>query len=84
MLPYKADTTLDGRYLTEDVPFGLVPLEDMGRLVGVEMPVCTTLIELSNSLLGRDFGAMGQTLATIGLGDLSLDELKTLVEEDYS
>ncbi len=79
-----ADRTLDGRYLTEDVPFGLVPLEDMGRLVGIEMPVCTALINLSNSLLDRDFRAIGQTLTTIGLGDLSIEELKTLVEEGYS
>lgn len=77
----KAESELNSRYLTEDVPFGLVPLEDMGRLAGVDMPVCSSLINLANSLLDRDFRATGQTLANIGLGDLSIPELKQLVEE---
>jgi opine dehydrogenase len=77
----KAESSLDSRYLTEDVPYGLVPIEDMGRLANVDMPVCASLINLSNSLLGRDFRATGQTLANIGLGDLSVSQLKQLVEE---
>ena len=77
----KAESSLDSRYLTEDIPFGLVPLEDFGRLAGVEMPVCTSLINLANSLLGRDFRATGQTLASIGLGDMSIDDLKQLAQE---
>lgn len=79
----KADKSLDGRYLTEDVPFGLVPLEDLGKLTGVDMPVCSSLINLSNSLLDRDFRETGQTLASIGLGELSLEELNQLVTEGY-
>ncbi len=77
----KAESELDSRYLTEDVPYGLVPLEDMGRLAGVDMPICTSLINLANSLLEQDFRATGQTLAGIGLGDLSMSELKRFVEE---
>ena len=80
----KAESQLDSRYLTEDVPFGLVPLEDLGRLAGVETPTCTSLIHLSNGLLDRDFRALGQTLKSIGLGDLTIPELKQLVEEGYS
>ncbi len=77
----KAESSLDSRYLTEDIPFGLVPLEDFGKLVGLEMPVCTSLINLANSLLGRDFRKEGMTLASIGLGDMSVDDLKQLAEE---
>ena len=77
----RADSGLDSRYLTEDVPCGLVPWGDMARWVGVGTPICTALIDLANSLLGRDFRAEGQTLARIGLGDLSVTELQQLVEE---
>jgi hypothetical protein len=55
----------------------------MGRLAGVDMPICTSLINLGNSLLGRDFRAAGQTLANIGLGDLSVSQLKQMVEEGH-
>jgi opine dehydrogenase len=76
----KAESQLDSRYLTEDIPFGLVPLEDLGKLVGVDMPICTSLINIANSLLGRDFRETGSTLENIGLGGLSVSELKQLVE----
>ncbi|MCP4168887.1 MAG: NAD(P)-binding domain-containing protein [Chloroflexi bacterium] len=77
----KTDPVLEGRYLTEDVPYGLVPWEDMGRLVGLNMPICTSLINLANGLLDRDFRESGQTLGRIGLGDLSIEALVRLVEE---
>jgi opine dehydrogenase len=76
----KAEPALDSRYLTEDVPYGLVPLEDMGRRVGVVTSVISALIDLSNVMLGRDFRAEGQTLDTIGLGGLTMDALKQLAE----
>ena len=59
--------TLDHRFLTEDVPFGLVPLEAIAALHGVVTPVATALIELTNHLLGRDVRAQGRTLAQLGL-----------------
>lgn len=80
----KAEQELDSRYLTEDVPYGLVPIEDMGNLVGVDTPICSALINLSNGLLDRDFRQIGKTLESIGLGGMTVSELKKLVEEGYS
>jgi len=80
----KAQGDLNTRYLTEDVPFGLVPWEDMGRLVGLEMPVCSALINLANGLLDVDFRANGQTLAHIGLDGLDAAQIRRLVENGNS
>ncbi|TEU13517.1 MAG: NADP transhydrogenase subunit alpha [Anaerolineales bacterium] len=77
----RAQKELDNRYLTEDVPYGLVPLEDMGKLVGVDTPICRSLIDLSNSLLGVDFRQTGRTLRNIGLGGMSVFQIQRLVEE---
>lgn len=77
----KAEKELDSRYLTEDIPYGLVPWEDLGKLVGVDMPICTALIDLGNSMLGRDFRQSGLTLERIGLGEMSVPQLRRLVEE---
>jgi len=77
----KAEGELDSRYLTEDVPYGLVPWEELARLTGVEMPICTSLINIANSLLGRDFRATGQTLERVGLAGLSIAEIQKLVEQ---
>ena len=67
--------------MTEDLPFGLVPWEDMGRLTGVETPLISSLINLGDALLGRDFRAEGLTLARMGLDGLTANDLLALVQE---
>lgn len=71
----QAPATLRHRYLTEDVPASLVPLHALGRLAGLEMPVCSMLIGLAERVLGRDFQAAGRTLERMGLTGLGVDEI---------
>lgn len=80
----KAEKELDSRYLTEDIPYGLVPIENFAKLAGVETPICTSLINLANALLDRDFRDTGQTLESVGLGGMSIPQITQLVEEGYS
>ncbi|MCP4168894.1 MAG: NAD(P)-binding domain-containing protein [Chloroflexi bacterium] len=77
----KSETQLDSRYLTEDLPYGLVPWEDMGRLVGIETPICSSLIDLGDTLLESDFRQTGLTLTRIGLGDMNGTQLHRYVTE---
>ena len=67
-----APGALATRYVTEDVPYGLVPLAELGRLAGVPMPVCDALTTLASAALARDFRSEGRTLARMGLQGLSL------------
>jgi len=74
-----AQTALDHRYLVEDVGFGLVFLSDLGRRVGVRTPVMDALITLASTILKRDFVAeQARTLNSVGLGHLTVDELRKL------
>ncbi|MBB6624664.1 NAD/NADP octopine/nopaline dehydrogenase family protein [Clostridium gasigenes] len=59
--------TSDSRYITEDVPEGLVLMESLGKYLEIDTPVCTSLIELSSSSLNRDFRTEGRTIARIGI-----------------
>ncbi len=63
----KAPTTLDHRYLWEDVPMGLVPISDVASAVGVETPAIDHLISEASGILGRDFRRVGRTLDKLGL-----------------
>jgi len=63
----KAPTTLDHRYLWEDVPMGLVPISDVASAVGVETPAIDRLIDEASEILGRDFRGAGRTLDKLGL-----------------
>jgi len=67
-----APVSINHRYLTEDVPTGLVPLESVGEAFGVPTPVATLLIDLAGYLLGRDLRAGGRTLKNLGMDHLQL------------
>jgi opine dehydrogenase len=62
-----APGALDARYVTEDVPYGLVPFAELGRLAGVPTPVARALTVLASAALGRDFAAEGRSLERMGL-----------------
>ncbi|WP_167315784.1 NAD/NADP octopine/nopaline dehydrogenase family protein [Paraburkholderia phytofirmans] len=53
----KGPNTLDTRFIDEDVPFGLFPLEMLGRMVGVPMPLHTAAIDIFSAIRKRDFRA---------------------------
>ncbi|HEX6989700.1 MAG TPA: NAD/NADP octopine/nopaline dehydrogenase family protein [Bacillota bacterium] len=71
----QAPPTLRHRYLTEDVPASLVPMAALGRLAGLEMPVCNMFIELAERVLGRNFTVAGRTLERMGLAGLGVDDI---------
>jgi len=74
-----APSRLDARYVTEDVPFGLVPLSELGRLAGVPTPIALGLAQVASAALGRDFFAEGRTLARMGLEGRPLDAVVAAV-----
>lgn len=51
------------RYIMEDVPNGLVPMEHIGLELGVPTPNITTIINLASSALDIDFRAIGRTFS---------------------
>jgi opine dehydrogenase len=71
-----APGSLDARYVTEDVPYGLVPIAELGRLAGVPTPVAHALTVLASAALGRDFITAGRTLARMGLEGRTLTDIQ--------
>lgn len=62
----KGPVKVDSRYITEDVPEGLVMLEALGKQLSIPTPVCTALIEIANAALQRDFRAIGRSVEKLG------------------
>lgn len=56
-----APKNLSYRYIYEDVPYGLVPLESMGKDLGLPMVHTELIINLANALLDEDFRKSGRT-----------------------
>ena len=76
-------TTADSRYVTEDVPFGLVPTAKLGRLVGHPAPLHEAGVSLFSTMYGRDFTAENDLLAALDIDSLSLAQLQTLCRNGY-
>jgi len=51
----------DSRYITEDVPEGLVLLESLGEVLNIETPTCSALIDIAIACLKTDFRVAGRT-----------------------
>jgi opine dehydrogenase len=74
----KGPTSLNTRYLFEDIPTGLVPLALLGQAMGVRTPIMTAVVELGNVLLDRDFWREGRSLEKLGLAGKAPEEIRQL------
>ncbi|MDI6893578.1 MAG: NAD/NADP octopine/nopaline dehydrogenase family protein [Bacillota bacterium] len=77
----RAPESFEHRYVTEDVPYGLVPLEHLGAGLGVATPTATAVIHLAGVIAGRDLRRDARTLSALGLGDVPPARLLEMVEE---
>lgn len=59
-----APPSLNTRYIFEDVPNGLVPVEAMGKEFGVKTPNISTIINLASSVMDKDYRKYGRTFTT--------------------
>ncbi len=62
----KGPVTVDSRYISEDVPQGLVLLETLGEKFRIGTPICSSLINMASAALGRDLRLEGRTLDRLG------------------
>ena len=69
------------RYITEDVPMGLVPLSQMARLASIPTPTIDLMIELACRVQEENYWEKGRTLQKMGLEGLSIPQILQRVEK---
>jgi opine dehydrogenase len=79
----KAPASIDHRFFNEDIPYGLVPLTELGHLAGIAMPACDAVIALASIAAGKPYREDGLTLERMGIAGLTMAGLKTLLERGY-
>ena len=67
--------TADTRYVTEDVPYGLVPVAVLGTLTDRPAVLHEAGIAIFSAMYGRDFTAENQLLNALSLEQYSLADL---------
>lgn len=75
--------TADSRYVTEDVPYGLLMTVKLGELTGREAKLHRAGVETFSAMYGRDFAAENQLLQALELDRMSLDTLKKLSRDGF-
>ena len=82
-LGHNGPATADSRYVTEDVPFGLLPIELLGALTGHPARLHTAGIDSFSAIYGRDFRAENPFLSTLGLEGMTLPDLQAAARRGH-
>jgi opine dehydrogenase len=76
-----APSELTSRFVTEDVPYGLVLLSSIGQRFNVPTPTVDAIIHLASVLNQTDYRREGMTLEKLGLGDMTKEEIEGYLRE---
>jgi len=75
LTPIKGPTSLNSRYLSEDIPFGLRTFASIASHIGLETPVMDSLITLGEILVGESLQSDERTIKELGISELSSEEI---------
>ncbi len=76
--------SLEHRYVTEDVVLGLSLLESAARTAVASTRATSGLLSVFGALLGVELSGRGRALEHLGLGDVSLREIKGLLHDGWA
>jgi len=84
--PYQATGTpksFEHKYVSEDVPAGLMPMSAIGKAVGVPTPAIDSVIALAQIMAGTDFAANARTLERLGLAGMNTEQIRRVMTEGF-
>jgi len=76
-----APQSLDHRYMHEDIPFGLAPIADLGRIAAVPTPAMNAVIEIASITTDRNYWSEARTLTKLGLGEMKQKQILQLLQK---
>ena len=66
----KGPLSFDHRYITEDIPYGIVPISILGRRYGVKTPYIDSLLKCFEGLLSTDFESLAPDMNSLDIKSL--------------
>lgn len=76
-----APSKLESRLITEDVPTGILPMVELGKIARVPTPLLQSVLYISEALLERNFELEGRTLKNLFY---DIDDLNAIKEKLHS
>jgi opine dehydrogenase len=77
----RAPGSLESRWLTEDVPYGLAAWVSVGRQYGVEAPAMRALVDIGSVVMGFDGWTAGRGVRELGIEGMSRERLMVYLKE---
>jgi opine dehydrogenase len=84
--PYQATGTpksLDHKFITEDVPTGLIPMSALGTAAGVRTPAIDALVGTVRNMTRKDFAAEARTLERLGQSGMDAPQIRRVMDEGF-
>ena len=75
----KAPGSLESRWLTEDIPYGLATWSLLGAQYGVETPLMRAMVDIGSVVMGFDGWTAGRGIEDLGIAGMDRERLKTLL-----
>ncbi|MUV38784.1 Opine dehydrogenase [Lentibacillus sp. JNUCC-1] len=72
-------SNLQERYVSEDVPYGLVPYSELAKKIGIQTPHIDSLITLASRMNDIDYRQEGRNLKAMGVENKTIAEIKQLL-----
>lgn len=72
---HSAPSSSMNRYITEDIPYLLVPFYEFAKLLSLETPIIESVIRLASAYNSKDYLKTGRTLSKMGLSLLNKEEI---------
>ena len=79
----KGPASMQDRFVTEDVPYGLVLLSGLGQLLDIPTPISDAIVNLSGAINCVDYWAQGRGVNELGLGGMSLEQIQTFLKNGF-
>jgi opine dehydrogenase len=76
----RAPGSLESRWLSEDVPYGLATWALLGGQLGVPTPILRSLVDVASATVGTDFWKAARTPQDLGIASLDRDGLLASVQ----
>jgi len=76
-------SSMKARYVTEDVPYGLVPVALLARQLGVATPNINAAIDITSVVNQTNYWEKGRSLEGLGIAGLDRGELKRILEHGF-
>jgi len=84
LTPIKGPSDLKSRYLSEDIPYGLVTFASIAAQIGVETPIMNSLIHLGMALLRRRPEDGCRNAEHLGIRGMDAGQLLRAVTDGYA